>query len=218
MRLASLFRFISILIGLLPVTLATAASGAIDVVTDGGFEAGQYGGTWTEYSVNFGTPICSVAICGSGSGTGPRSGTYWLWLGGIDNEDAWVTQTVTIPAAPWADIRFWLEISAADSAPFGPYDFFEVRMDGVLIYSTNDDDPAAGVLGYAFRTADVTSFADGGTHTLQFSGSFDAAEITNFFVDDVSLMVPEPSFSLMLSIGIGMLITLARLRGLPLVP
>ena len=80
MRLASLFRFISILIGLLPVTLATAASGAIDVVTDGGFEAGQYGGTWTEYSVNFGTPICSVAICGSVSGTGPRSGTYWLWL------------------------------------------------------------------------------------------------------------------------------------------
>jgi hypothetical protein len=154
-----------------------------------------------------------------GSGTGPRSGTYWLWLGGIDNEDASVSQTLTIPAVPTADLRFWLEIPVADSYPVGgPFDFFEVRMDGVLLYSTNDDDPAANVLGYTLRTVNVATFADGGGHTLQFSGSFDSSGITNFFVDDVSLMVPEPSFSLMLSIGIGMLIALARLRGVRLVP
>jgi hypothetical protein len=61
-----------------------ASSGAADqeLIQDGGFEAGPSGGIWTESSTNFGTPICSVAACGTGGGTGPRTGAFWTFLGG----------------------------------------------------------------------------------------------------------------------------------------
>ena len=58
--------------------VSTLDSGT-NILRDGGLESGQYGGTWAESSINFGTPICSVDLCGSGTGTGPVNGEYWAW-------------------------------------------------------------------------------------------------------------------------------------------
>ncbi|MFQ5577576.1 MAG: hypothetical protein ACE5G8_11395, partial [Anaerolineae bacterium] len=68
----------------------------LNPVVDGGFEAGPNGGTWNEFSTNFGTPICDVFTCGFGNGTGPRSGLYWAWFGGFGGglEDGSVDQDI----------------------------------------------------------------------------------------------------------------------------
>jgi len=196
------------------------------VVIDGSFETGRSGGTWFESSTNFGTPICDVATCGTGGGTGPRSGTFWVWLGGFDGvETALVNQDVTIPVGV-AELSFWLQIpSAAQSGN----DIFQVTLDSVVVFATDRTDPTAGVAAYALQTIDVSAFADGGTHTLEFFGSVQGdgpplTSITSFFVDDVSLTVdllattptatptPEPGLLLQLASGVLGLLVLDKRR------
>lgn len=157
-----------------------------EVVADGGFEGGSPSAAWDEFSTNFDTPICDVATCGDGSGTGPRTGTYWVWLGGADNEQATMTQNVTIPAGT-AELIFWLEIPACDSG--GAWDTFRVFMDGDMLYNTDSNDPFCDYTGYTQRVIDVSAYADGSTHSLQFRGDTDISDSTNFMVDDVSIVV-----------------------------
>src|SRR5438876_1594799 len=55
---------------------------------------------WNSSSTVFGSSLCNLAECGDGGGSsGPRSGSYWVWVGGTDGPDAaTVTQVATIPA------------------------------------------------------------------------------------------------------------------------
>lgn len=162
----------------------------VDVVTDGGFEAGPFGGTWAEASSNFGTPVCDLAGCGTGTGTGPHSGTYWTWFGGIGTyEEGSMTQDVTIPSGI-ATLTFWLEQILCDS----PADYMEVTIDGTQIFLTDGSSSLCGVLGYAQQSVDVSAYADDGTHTLEFHSEIFANNGggSNFFVDDVVLDVQAP--------------------------
>src|SRR5690606_28377098 len=103
----------------------TVVLGGTDVIQDGGFEAGEPNPFWDEGSSTFGTILCTVTFCGTGGGTGPHSGTWWAWFGGIDaNEVGFASQDVTIPSGS-AELRFWLEIPAADGSGF-----LNVSMDG----------------------------------------------------------------------------------------
>ena len=158
---------------------------SLDVVVDGGFEGGTPSVAWTEYSINFGTPICDVATCGTGGGTGPRTGTYWIWLGGVNDELGTVTQNVTIPVGT-AVLSFWLEIPVCEG---GTWDTLEVKIDGVTVYYTDSTDPRCDITGYVQRLIDVSAYADGSTHSLQFRGETDVSNPTNFMIDDVSLVV-----------------------------
>jgi len=161
------------------------STGDSNRVLDGGFEAGS-GGNWTEFSTNFGSPICTVAECSTGGGTGPRSGAYWVWLGGIDaDETAFVNQSFVI-AVGTARLTFWLEIPTCDTAGT---DTFTVWMDGAIVFSTTNADPACGVIGYVKKSIDVTAFANGASHTLEFRGVFSAfgLVVTSVMVDDVRL-------------------------------
>ena len=54
-----------------------------DQLLDGGFEGGIPNPDWTEASIQFGTPLCTVAGCGPGGGSGPANGTVWSWFGGF---------------------------------------------------------------------------------------------------------------------------------------
>ena len=183
------------LVGL--VLLAMPTAGKATVVADGGFEAGQFGGVWTESSTNFGTPICSVADCGSGGGTGPNTGTFWAWFGGIRDavEDSFVSQDLIIPIEKHK-LTFVLEIPVVDTAN----DFLEVLLDGVSVFLV---DGSATILNYVQIVVDVSAFADGALHTLEFhSVTFSAlGGPTNFFVDDVSF-VPEPSTLAIFGLGL----------------
>ena len=113
-----------------------ASASAINIpisnkVKNGGFETGGIPNTfWNpETSTNFGTPLCDVPSCGTGGGASPpRTGAFWLWFGGIPApETATLGQTVTIPAASTATLRFWMRVGTV-SSPFT--DVVNVRVDG----------------------------------------------------------------------------------------
>ncbi|MCL4838199.1 MAG: hypothetical protein KJ058_09580 [Thermoanaerobaculia bacterium] len=156
-----------------------------DVVQDGSFEAATPNPFWTEASTNFGTPLCDIAGCGTGTGTGPLTGGWWAWFGGIAAfEAASVSQSVTIPVGGAATLSFWVEQFVCSGAAA---DYLEVNIDGTQIWQTTAADPACGVLGYRQITLDVSAYADGGAHTLEFNSEVFGSATTNFFVDDVTL-------------------------------
>ncbi|MCB1701182.1 MAG: M4 family metallopeptidase [Pseudomonadales bacterium] len=152
-----------------------------NALVDGSFEAGPFGGTWNEFSSNFGTPICDVASCGTGTGTGPSDGTYWTWFGGIAAiEEGSVSQSVTIPATA-TTLVFDLEQIACDSGD----DYMEVTVDGAQVYLTDGNSPLCGQLGYTQQAVDIKAYADGGVHTIEFHSEIFATNGggSNFFVD-----------------------------------
>jgi hypothetical protein len=164
----------------------TDATGDSNRVADGGFEAGAMAGVWTESSTNFGTPICSVGLCGPSGGTNARSDAYWAWFGGIEGaETALVRQTLVIPPGT-ATLSFWLEIVVCDTVGS---DVFTVRIDGQTVFTATNADPACNQIGYVQKAIDVTAFANGGSHTLELHGTFANAGtgFTDFMVDDVRL-------------------------------
>ncbi len=155
-----------------------------DPVQDGGFEAGSPNPFWDEFSTNFGTPLCTVDLCGSGGGSGPHSGQWWAWFGGIDAyEEGLVSQDVTIPASASASLNFWLEIPSASGTG---QDYMDVMIDGDVILTFTDLD-ASNYVPYREVIVDISAYADGGTHTLSFHSEIFGGGTTNFFVDDVSI-------------------------------
>ena len=159
--------------------------GCVNQVQDPGFEAGTPNPFWAEASTNFGTPLCDLGSCGTGTGTGPNTGAFWAWFGGISAfEDSSVSQSVVIP--PGANtLTFWLEQIICDS----PSDFLEVTIDGNQVFVTTGASPLCGVLGYSLQTVDISGFDDGAAHMLEFHSTIFAAGGggSNFFVDDVNL-------------------------------
>jgi len=154
-----------------------------NAVADGGFEAGTPNPFWDEFSSNFGTPLCTIASCGQGGGTGPFGGAWWTWFGGISgvSETGSVTQSVVIPVGE-DTLSFYLEIPVADSTGF-----LDVTVDGSSIFSvTEANQPQYSV--YQEVAVDISAFADGGAHTLEFFSTTDpGAGPLNFFVDRVSI-------------------------------
>lgn len=167
----------------LSCSTATGATGTEQVV-DGGFEGGTPNASWTEASTNFGTPICDVAGCGTGSGTGPFAGTFWTWFGGIGApETGSVEQTVTIPPGS-AELSFWLEVPVCASLTAS--DFMRVEIDGTEVFEYNCSQDV--LAPYAQQFVDVSAFADGSIRTLTFTSTITGSPgASNFFVDDVSL-------------------------------
>jgi hypothetical protein len=158
------------------------------VINDGGFEAGAFGGTWTEASTNFGTPICDTFGCGTGGGTGPNSGLFWSWFGGIAAFEAGsVEQVVNIPAGA-TNLDFYLEHPVASG---NGADFLRVLVDGNVELSIIEGGAA---IGYSLVQVDVSAYADGAAHLLRFESEVTGAGggTTNFFVDDVFLQGSSP--------------------------
>lgn len=157
-----------------------------NVVADGGFEAGTPNPFWTEYSLNFGTVLCDAASCGTGAGTSyPRTGDWWAWFGGIAAYEAGsVSQSVTIPSGGPATLTFWVMNGACsgDAA-----DYLEVNMDNTQLWQTTGASPECGVTTYRQITLDVSAYANGGAHTLEFNSEVFGSDNTNFALDDVSL-------------------------------
>ncbi len=154
------------------------------IVGDGSFEAGTPNPSWDEFSTNFGTPLCD-AVCGTGGGTGPRTGAWWAWFGGTTAAETGIlTQTLIIPTGA-AELTFWLEIPATATGTNG---FLSVRMDGNELFRA--EETTTGYSTYAEVSLDVTAYANGLTHQLVFFSSTDAGSaVTNFFVDDVAITV-----------------------------
>jgi hypothetical protein len=150
-----------------------------NAVLDPSFEAGAFGGVWTEFSSTFGTPLCDAG-CGFGGGTGPNTGSWWAWFGGIAAfEEGLVEQAVVIPVSA-STLDFALEIPVVSG---NGTDFLEVLIDGFVVdfYDTTD----GPFVGYTSVSVPLGGFADGGVHLVSFHSIVTA--LTNFFVDDVAI-------------------------------
>jgi cysteine-rich repeat protein len=153
-------------------------------VLDRGFEAGTPNPYWVEASTTFGAPICDETTCGLGIGSGPASGDYWAWFGGVETrEESSLRQSVTIPSTAFK-LTFELEVSSCDSGS----DYLEVSVDDIQKYLIDGSSPLCGSTGYSTQTIDISAFADRGVHSLEFHAETFGAnqDVTNFFVDDIA--------------------------------
>ncbi|MCC6560642.1 MAG: DUF11 domain-containing protein, partial [Xanthomonadales bacterium] len=164
------------------------SNSAGNIVLDPGFEGGTPNATWTEASTNFGTPICDAGTCGVGSGTGPRSGTFWSWFGGYGAgaEAGSVQQAMVIPTGS-TTLDFWVEFPVCNAAN-GVSDYVRVLVDGSELWRENATSARCGVIGYQQVSVDISAYDDGLSHTVTFdSTTVGGGAVSNFFVDDVSI-------------------------------
>ncbi|HPO16066.1 MAG TPA: M4 family metallopeptidase [Candidatus Hydrogenedentes bacterium] len=150
---------------------------------DGSFEEGPGSGNWTEQSTNFYTPLCN-ASCGPGGGTGPHTGGYWCWFGGVSGlvEDGSISQSIVIPSSSYAMLNFYLEIPVALTTGY-----MMIRVDDTTVFRVTKAN-ADTYHRYALVSIDLSNYADGASHLLWFRGYTDAGPgPLNFFVDDLCL-------------------------------
>jgi len=173
-----------------------------NVIQDSSFEASFASETfWSQYSVNFGTPICpstapAPAGCGNGNGTaGPHTGSAWIWFGGVNFNDpqaispelSVVSQSITFPSSCNVTLQFYLWIGAALQGS-GADDYFAVSIDGGgPIFQVNATQKSA-YSSYRLVSLSLKAYADGNPHTINLVSST-SGQLVTFNVDDVTLSI-----------------------------
>ncbi len=156
-----------------------------NLLADPSFEAFTPNPYWAEASTNFGTPLCTTAVCGTGGGSASaRTGSVWGWFGGTSSDEtASLEQTITIPSGA-ASLQFYFWLGAAGIGS-GADDVFNAQIDSTTLFSAN-----ATQLGsypsYLLISVNASAFADGGSHTVRFI-STTTGQTVNFNLDDVAL-------------------------------
>ena len=156
-------------------------------IQDPSFEFGQPNPFWNASSDPFGDvlPICTGATCGVNNAL---TGEAYLWFGGFgmaQSVGGVVQQNILIPTDAMS-LSLFVHIAAATT--IDPEDD-QVRViidSSVELLITAAD--AALYPTYTEVLIDVSPYADDGIHTLVIDGFTAGDELTNFFVDDVSLI------------------------------
>ncbi len=174
-----------------------------EYMVDGGFEqatsVGNSAPGWSGVTNISGNDLIWTGPVGSAL---PHSGNNYAYLGGFNNEDDTLAQTVTIPSsATAASLSFWTSISTQESGSTN-YDFLDVEiwnLSGSLLgtaYELGNSDSAndGNNLGSYFhvQNIDLSSYA-GQTVQIVFHATTDVSNTTNFLIDDVSLQVTTAS-------------------------
>jgi len=168
----------------------------VQLLQDPGFEltdnssAPYTNPVWDGTSTTFVTPFCDVLGCGNGGGSAsPHGGTFWAWLGGVGPvaETSTTSQSVIIPAGETRFLNFWLWIGAIGDGSTN----LDVLVDATVV--TSFPEPAVEEAGYTQRGIDVSAFADGAAHTIEFVYTSPGSASSNYSLDDVTLdCVPAP--------------------------
>lgn len=162
----------------------------VNPLVNPGFESGPTG--WTEYSAQGWNLILNS---GFPSGVTPHNGSWAVWLGGDDNEVAYVQQSVTVPAAtPY--LAYWHWIASQDACGF---DFGSVQVNGTTVNQYNLCS-SANTGGWVKHVVNLGAYS-GQTVTLRIRATTDSSLNSNLFVDDVAFqasastpeMLPAPS-------------------------
>jgi uncharacterized protein YcfL len=191
------FPFLVVLI-LLSLLIAPAgkASALTNLVQDPSLEAAiSSTAVWKQNSTNSDTPLCMLSIteCNFGIGkTAPRTGSVWALFGGIDWTDPEslspeigdLYQNVTFPNSCSATLQFYFWIGQAPTGSDAT-DIFMAKIDGVNVFTANATQKSS-YLAYTLVSVDVSSFANGAIHKVEFYSRTDGQQVI-FNLDDVSL-------------------------------
>lgn len=164
-------------------TPTTPAPQSAELLQNRGFESGAT--IWGQYSSGGYQCIVKDKIV--------RTGSWSAWLGGYKNADDQVYQTFTVPAwARSARLQFYLYVESEDVD--WPYDFFYGKLQtasGSTLQSFFQADNTWKGTNWRLITRDWNDFTAhaGQQRRLFFQGTTDSSLNTNFFVDDVSLVV-----------------------------
>jgi hypothetical protein len=170
---------------------SSTSNGGTVALPEGGFEGGTPNPVWAEASTNFGTPICDVADCGTGGGTaGPRSGSWWVWFGGVTSgtETGSVQQSIVIPTGT-TGLEFYSRLGTCAAAN-GTSDFMRLTIDGVELWRRDATDPSCGATTYSQNVVDVSALAGGGPRVIRFESTTIGGASSNLLIDDVSFVAP----------------------------
>lgn len=148
-------------------------------IINGDFESGRTG--WVEFS-HQGWPLI---LYKDDLPVTPHSGNWAAWLGGDDNEVAYISQTVGIPTA--GTLTLWEWIASEDECG---YDFAWVRINNINVTTVNLCS-SNNTNGWVKRTVDLGTYA-GQTVSLQIRVETDESLNSNYFVDDVALSGSTP--------------------------
>lgn len=163
----------------------TTVVGCTELLQNGGFEADAAG--WQEYSVQGYSLI---------SDFNPRTGVLGAYLAGVNDADDRISQPVTLPAgASSITLRAWWYLATAETA--GAFDTLAIwllRPDNTPLTRLLrlDTTYPAGV--WDEIVIDLSAYA-GQTVVIQFVGQTDLSNISDFFLDDVSVSACSASAS-----------------------
>ena len=163
-----------------------------DLITNGGFETGDFTG-WTPGANSFPETVQTSPV---------HSGTYAAQIAGFSTNPDTLSQTISTSAGQLYDLSFWRSLTAS-----GPTQTLTVSWDGIQVFSETNPGPQP----YQMFSVDVIGT---GSDTLLFTCANDPG-LT--YLDDVSLtptVVPEPSTLVFLGGGAACLglIGVRRLR------
>ncbi|NUS51301.1 MAG: M4 family peptidase, partial [Nocardioidaceae bacterium] len=119
----------------------------------------------------------------------PHTGSWYAWLDGYgtSHTDS-VQQTVTIPSATAASLKFWLYIASDETTTTTAYDTLKVQVTpsgGATTTLATYSNLNEGT-GYVQRSVSLSGYV-GRTVTVKFLGVEDVSAATSFLLDDTSL-------------------------------
>jgi hypothetical protein len=128
-----------------------------------------------------------------------RGGYWFAWLGGYDNANDVLTQTITLPsAAATIGVRYGYRVETSEVSTSIAYDTLTLNIrtsGGQLIGAIQPISNLNASSSWQLTSLFDLSAYKGQAIQLQFVGTTDASANTNFFVDDVELVVGGVSCS-----------------------
>ncbi|HQE92639.1 MAG TPA: S8 family serine peptidase [Anaerolineae bacterium] len=158
----------------LPLTLKAYTPPIFSIpIPNGDFESGLT--HWSTYSAKG-----RVVIANTFPNTvTAHSGSWAAWLGGEDNESAYIQRSLMIPAnTPYLNYWYWI-----DSTDICHYDFGRVYVNNAL-FKTYNLCVAQKTNGWVTETLDLHAYA-GLTVTFSLSATTDSGLVSSLFVDDL---------------------------------
>ena len=165
-----------------------------NLLKDPSFEQ-SYGSTTGPWFQN---PLDTICLASSGvcsvNGAGYHSGGGWAGFGPQENSFGDVYQDVRFPRCG-AILSFYLYIGEyfGPGSGWGLNNFFYAKVDGAVVFQALGSQ-AASYQPYKLVSVDLSRFADGGVHRIEFYGEL-VQNFLFFNLDDVSLVQAVSSSS-----------------------